>query len=64
MHVLDELREKYRDLAASNMSTTLGVLKCCGEPGGVCDKKRIARRPWQQKKNLKTKIHCIRPENT
>ena len=43
MHVLVELREKYRDLAASNMSTTLGLLKCCGERGGVCDKKRIGR---------------------
>ena len=43
MHVLVELREKYRDLAASNTSTTLGLLKCCGERGGVCDKKRIGR---------------------
>ena len=38
MNVQAELREECRDLAASNMSTTLRVLKCCREPGGVCDK--------------------------
>jgi hypothetical protein len=33
------LVEKCCDLAASNMSTNLRVLKCCCEPGGVCDKR-------------------------
>ena len=39
MNVQDELREKCRELAASNVSTNLRVLKCCREPGGVCDKR-------------------------
>jgi len=43
MNVLVELREKYRDLAASNMSTTLGVLKCCRESGYICHKNKIGR---------------------
>jgi hypothetical protein len=40
MKVQVELREKYRDLAASNMSTSLLVLNCCRKPGVDCDKKR------------------------
>ena len=39
MNVQAELQGKCRDLAASNMSKTLRGLKCCREPGGVCDKR-------------------------
>ena len=34
-----ELHGNCRDLAASNMSTTLRVLKCCRDPGGDCGKR-------------------------
>jgi len=37
------IARKYCDLAASNLSTTSGVLKCCRQPGGVCDRKRTGR---------------------
>jgi hypothetical protein len=62
MKILAGLQGKYLDLAASNMSTTLRVLKCCREPGGVCEK-RTGRPSLAKKKNLKIKIHCSRPEN-
>ena len=39
MKVVAELQGKYRDLVASNMPTTLRVLKFCCEPGGICDKR-------------------------
>jgi hypothetical protein len=51
MNVLVELREKCRDLAASDMSTTLRVLKFCHEPGGVCDK-RIRRPSLAKEKKI------------
>jgi len=37
--VYERSRPKCRELAASNVSTNLRVLKCCREPGGVCDKR-------------------------
>jgi hypothetical protein len=62
MKVLAEMKGKCRDLAASNMSTTLRVLKCRREPRGVCGK-RIERPSLEKKKNLKIIVHCSRPEN-
>ena len=44
------------------MSTTLGVLKCCAEPGGVCDEKRIGRqaRATEEKCEDQTSLHSPR----